>query len=256
MNRLSPILDARRQDVATAAQARPMAALEAALLDAPAQRPFAASLSRSGVSIIAEVKRRSPSEGTIADGLSAADQASAYADAGARAISVLTESAHFGGSADDLVAVRAQQRLPVLRKDFVVDPYQLIESRVLGADAVLLIVAALGAETGAYLRQASTLGLEALVEVHDEREMDIALDAGAEILGVNNRDLTDLSVDLGTFERLASRAPKGVLLVAESGVHDRADAARMRRAGADALLVGTALMRAPDPGLKLRELLV
>jgi indole-3-glycerol phosphate synthase len=167
----------------------------------------------------------------------------------------LTEPEHFGGAIEDLKLARATVPVPVLRKDFIVDPYQIAESRLAGADAILLIVAALGARTGEFVARAAEAELHALVEVHDERELEVALDAGAEIVGINNRNLTDLSVDLGVFERLAPLVPRGVLAVAESGVETRADAVRMRRAGADALLVGTALMRAPDPALKLREFL-
>ncbi|MCW5774410.1 MAG: indole-3-glycerol phosphate synthase TrpC [Rhodospirillaceae bacterium] len=259
MNRLDPILARRREAVAASRARYPLEALREAC--AAANRPafvardFRAAIAAPGLSAIAEIKRRSPSAGALKQGADAAATAAIYAGAGARALSVLTEPDHFGGSLDDLKAARATVTIPVLRKDFIVDPYQIVESRAAGADAILLIVAALGARTGEFLAQAAGEGLHALVEVHDEDELRIAIDAGADIVGINNRNLTDLSVDLETFERLAPLLPSGVFAVAESGVETRADAVRMRRAGAHAILVGTALMRAPDPAAKLRELL-
>jgi len=258
MNRLTPILERRREAVAAARALRPIEALEDALARALAGesrrvRDFRAALAAPGLSIIAELKRRSPSAGSLKPSADAGATASAYFGAGARALSVLTEPEHFGGAIGDLKIARAAVPVPVLRKDFIVDAYQIVESRLAGADAILLIVAALGARTGEFLARAAEHQLQALVEVHDERELRVALDAGAEILGVNNRNLADLSVDLGVFERLAPLVPVGVLKVAESGVETRADALRMQRAGADALLVGTALMRAGDPAAKLKE---
>jgi indole-3-glycerol phosphate synthase len=259
MNRLAPILERRREAVAAARALRPLSALEDALAAAPprvsAVRDFRAALAAPGLSVIAELKRRSPSGGALKPAADAAATAAAYFGAGARALSVLTEPDHFGGAIEDMQLARAAAPIPVLRKDFVVDAYQIAESRLAGADAVLLIVAALGERTQEFVARAAEAQLHALVEVHDERELRTALDAGAEIVGINNRNLTDLSVDLGVFERLAPLVPRGVVAVAESGIEARADAVRMRRAGADALLVGTALMRAPDPGAKLREFL-
>lgn len=257
MNRLDPILERRREAVAAARALRPLEALVDALAaETRAVREFRAALAAPGLSLIAELKRRSPSGGALKPAADAAATAACYYGAGARALSVLTEPEHFGGAIEDLKLARGAAPVPVLRKDFVVDPYQIAESRLAGADAILLIVAALGARTGEFVARAAEAELHALVEVHDERELRIALDAGAEIIGINNRNLTDLAVDLGVFERLAPLVPRGVLAVAESGVETRADAVRMRRAGADALLIGTALMRAPDPALKLREFLV
>jgi indole-3-glycerol phosphate synthase len=261
MSRLDPILERRREAVAAARALRPLEALQD---DVAAQardacglrvRDFRGALAAPGLSIIAELKRRSPSGGALKPAADAAATAASYYGAGARALSVLTEPEHFGGALEDLKVARAAVPVPVLRKDFVVDPYQIAESRAAGADAILLIVAALGARTGEFVARAAEAELHALVEVHDEGELKIALDAGAEIVGINNRNLTDLSVDLGVFERLAPLVPRGVLAVAESGVETRDDAVRMRRAGADALLIGTALMRANDPALKLREFL-
>jgi indole-3-glycerol phosphate synthase len=256
MNRLDPILERRREAVAAARALRPLEALtDAVAAEARNVRDFRAALAAPGLSIIAELKRRSPSGGALKPAADAAATAAEYFGAGARALSVLTEPEHFGGAIEDLKLARAAVPVPVLRKDFIVDPYQIAESRLAGADAILLIVAALGARTGEFVARAAEAELHALVEVHDERELKVALDAGAEIVGINSRNLTDLSVDLGVFERLAPLVPRGVLAVAESGVETRADAVRMRRAGADALLVGTALMRASDPALKLREFL-
>ncbi len=255
MNRLDPILERRRESVAASRARRPIEALRDSLAAAPAMRDFRAAIAAPGLSIVAEIKRRSPSEGALRPDADAAATARRYHAAGARALSVLTEPHHFGGAAEDLVAARAAVPLPALRKDFIVDPYQIAESRMLGADAILLIVAALGARTEEFLDQATAVGLHVLVEVHNEDELRVALDAGAEIIGINNRNLTDLSVDLATAERLLPLVPQGVLTIAESGVDTAAGAMRMRRAGADALLVGTALMRAADPGAKLRELI-
>ena len=260
MSRLTPILERRREAVAAARALRPLVALQDALAAGAETarnrvRDFRGALVTPGLSIIAELKRRSPSGGSLKPGADAGATAAAYYGAGARALSVLTEPEHFGGAIEDLKAARAAVPVPVLRKDFIVDSYQIAESRLAGADAILLIVAALGERTAEFVARAAEAELHALVEVHDERELRTALDAGAEIVGINNRNLTDLSVDLGVFERLAPLVPRGVVVVAESGIEARADAVRMRRAGANALLVGTALMRAPDPGLKLREFL-
>ncbi len=255
MNRLDPILARRREAVAAARALRPLEALQDAAAAARSVRDFRAALAAPGLSIVAELKRRSPSAGALRPAADAAATARSYYAAGARALSVLTEPEHFGGALEDLAIARAAAPVPVLRKDFVVDPYQIAESRAAGADAILLIVAALGARTAEFVAAAAAAGLHALVEVHDEAELRVALDAGAEIVGINNRNLADLGVDLGVFERLAPLVPRGVLTVAESGVATRADAIRMRRAGADALLVGTALMTAADPALKLREFL-
>ncbi len=224
----------------------------------PAERPpsFAEALAAPGLSVIAEVKRKSPSEGAIAD-LDAAEVARAYARAGARAVSVLTEPEFFAGSDADLQAVRAAVALPLLRKDFVVHPLQLDEARALGASAVLLIVAVLGPLTGAYLEAARRAGLDALVEVHDEREAELALEAGAEILGVNNRDLTTLRVDLTTAPRVARHLRAlgfAGLLVAESGYRSREELASLE-GRFDAVLIGSSLARDPDPGAALRRLL-
>jgi indole-3-glycerol phosphate synthase len=196
------------------------------------------------LALIAEVKRRSPSKGDIAPTLDATTQATAYEAAGADAVSVLTEPSRFGGSLDDLRDVAQAVRLPVLRKDFIVDAYQLWEAAAAGAAAVLLIAAALpDAELAALLAESRACGLDALVEVHDEHELDRAVAAGASLVGVNNRNLRTLTVDLSVTERLGPLAPPGTILVGESGITSPADARRMAAAGAHALLVGEALVR-------------
>jgi indole-3-glycerol phosphate synthase len=212
--------------------------------------------------VIAEVKRASPSKGVFDADLDAAQQALRYAEAGAAAVSVLTEPDHFAGSAADLSAARVAfgddtDRPALLRKDFIFDPRQVVEAREIGADAVLLIVALLEPSAlRSLLELTHALGMQALVEVHDEAEMAAAADAGARVLGVNNRDLRTFEEDLGTFERLAPSAPEGVLLVAESAIGTYEDASRMAAAGAQAILVGEALVRSGDIRGSMRELML
>jgi indole-3-glycerol phosphate synthase len=224
-------------------------------LGLPPARDFAGALRRAPVpAVIAEVKRASPSAGPIAEA-DAAARARAYEAGGAAAISVLTEPRHFAGSLADLRAVHLAVSAPVLRKDFLVHPDQVIEARAAGADAVLLIAAALSrAELAAMLRTASDLGLGALVEVHTEPELEAALEVGAEVIGVNARDLETLEVDPERALGLLARVPPDRIAVAESGIGTRAQVERAVAAGARAVLVGEALMRAEDPGALLREL--
>lgn len=226
------------------AVARPVASLRQALLACP------------GVPVIAEIKRRSPSKGLIRADFDAEKIALAYQGAGAAGISVLTDEKFFGGSLEILRQVRAAVATPLLRKDFVIDPLQIDEARIAGADAVLLIVAALtDAALEALHRHAEGLGLDVLVEVHDEAELDRALALGSRLIGVNNRDLRSFEVDLGTTERLAARIRDAqVVLVAESGIAGPDDVARLTRAGARGFLVGESLMREPDPGRALEAL--
>jgi indole-3-glycerol phosphate synthase len=257
MTFLADILARKRDEVEAARRAVPEAELRARVRERAAPRPFEAALSLRGgpLRVIAEVKRASPSQGAIRAGLDAVDQARAYAAAGAAAISVLTDGPGFGGSLADLAAVRAAVELPLLRKDFVLDRYQLLEARAHGADAALLIVAALEERAlRALLEACGELGLAALVEVHDEAEAAAALRAGARLVGVNNRNLSTFAVDLAVSERLLPSLPADVRGVAESGVRGPEDARRLRRAGAANLLVGEALVRAADPGALLREL--
>ncbi len=223
---------------------------------ATALRPAGLPPARSGrLAVIAEMKARTPIMGELSREYVPAHLASRYARAGAAALSVLCQETSFGGRPEHLAEARAATGLPVLRKDFVVTEHQVLEGRVYGADAVLLIVAALEAgRLRELLALTRRLGMEALVEVHDERETALALEVGARVVGINHRDLTSFEVDLGLTERLRPLVPAEVVLVAESGIRDAADARRVREAGADAILVGEALMRATDPEAKLEEL--
>ncbi|HET7466372.1 MAG TPA: indole-3-glycerol phosphate synthase TrpC [Candidatus Dormibacteraeota bacterium] len=218
-------------------------------------RDFAGALHGDRLAVIAEMKRRTPSMGVLTQDYRPAELAQAYTSGGAAALSVLTQEESFGGSLADLEAARAHSMLPILRKDFITDPYQVLEARAHGADAVLLIVAALSRQALTHLLAAAgAQGLAALVEVHDEQEADTAVAAGARLIGVNHRDLRTFDVDLGLTERLRPRLPGDVTLVAESGIHGADGARRMRAAGASAVLVGEALMRAADPAAVIREL--
>jgi len=246
VNRLEAILETTRRELARRKQQKPIETLRRAPGDEP--RGFAAALRADGLSVIAEIKRRSPSAGTIREAVEPAAQARLYESGGAAALSVLTDGPHFGGALDDLRAARAATRLPVLRKDFILDAYQVHEAHAAGADAVLLIVRALPQERlRELLRCCEALGLDALVEVHDAAEIDAALEAGARVVGVNNRDLTTFEVHIERCIELIERIPAGVVRVAESGIATPGDAARIRAAGYDAVLVGEALMRADDP---------
>lgn len=217
--------------------------------------PFRSALRDSTVAVIAEVKRKSPSKGWIRPEMDAAEQAKAYAAAGARAVSVLTEPEHFAGSVADLTAVRAAVSIPTLKKDFHVEPIQLLEAKALGASAALLIVRALGpAGLPRLMQAAQELALEVLVEVRDEQELDLALACDARIIGINNRNLETLVIDAATSERLLSRVPSSVVAIAESGVSSRGDVERVGRAGADAVLVGSSLSAAADPQDAVRRL--
>ncbi len=237
------------------ADSRSVEGLVEAACRAPAPRPFRQELAREGLAVVAEVKRRSPSRGDLAVDLDPAAVAVAYAAGGATCLSVLTDGPFFGGSAADLAAARRAVDLPVLRKDFTVSEADVCDARLMGADAVLLIVAALDDDELVRLRGLSgELRLAALVEVHDEAELERALDAGADLVGVNQRDLFTFEVDLHRAERLAPRIPPAVVTVAESGVRDRSDAARIAGAGFDAVLVGEALVCAPDRVAAVRSL--
>ena len=219
-------------------------------------KDFIASLRRARLAVIAEMKQRTPSMGLLAEDYRPPDIARAYTEGGAAAISVLTHMAGFGGRIEHIQAARAATELPILRKDFVTDPYEIAEARACGADAVLLIVAALeDAQLRDLLAVTRSRGLAALVEVHDERETHVALEAGARAIGVNHRDLRTFTVDLGLTERLRSLVPGDVVLVAESGIHSTDDARRLREAGADAILVGELLMRSADPAAEIRGLI-
>ena len=216
---------------------------------------FVSALNRPGLSFLCEIKKASPSKGLISPDFPYLDIARAYEAAGADGVSCLTEPRWFLGSDDIFRQVRRTISLPMLRKDFTVDEYQIYQARLMGANAVLLIVSLLDEKTlGRYLDLCRGLGLAALVEIHDGQEVDTALNAGAEIIGVNNRNLKDFTVDFGNAARLRDRIPPGVLYVAESGLTGRSDAAALKKLGADAALVGEALMRAPDKGAMLASL--
>ncbi len=257
MTILGEILAHKRRELEAAKRCVPPAAMERAAREVPdAPRGFRARLAdRDGLRVIAELKRRSPSRGEIRPDLDLVECARELAEAGAACLSVLTDARFFGGDLELLGAVRRAVGLPLLRKDFVLDAYQVDETRARGGDAVLLIVAALDAGELARLRsRAAGLGLDALVEVHDPDELAVALDAGADLVGINNRDLRSFEVDLGVTERLAPRVPRGVVVVAESGIFTHDQAQRLRWAGAHACLVGESLMREPDVGQALRKL--
>jgi len=229
--------------------------LIAAARDATPARGFSKALADSALSVVAEIKRRSPSAGDLAPGLVAADQAVEYQRGGAAALSVLTEPVFFGGSMEDLVAAREAVELPVLRKDFTVAPAQVWEARAAGADAILVIVAVLDDDTLTMLMEtAAAAGLDTLVEVHNERDVFRALEAGAALIGVNNRDLETFTTDPEVAERLAPLLGGAAVTVAESGVSDIAVARRMKRAGYSAILVGEALVRHADPARFVAQL--
>jgi len=233
----------------------PLEELERRLAERPEQRPFGEALVRPGLSLIAEFKRRSPSAGEIRAGAAPAEIARAYEEGGAAALSVLTDEPNFGGSLDDLRAAREACVLPVLQKDFVVDRYQLYEAATAGADAVLLIVAALQQDQLAQLYdEARGLDLDVVVEVHKEEELTAALTVDAEVIGINNRNLDDFTVDVGTTFELITDVPAGKTVVSESGIADRATLEELGRVGVDAVLIGEALMRADDPAARVREL--
>lgn len=256
MTFLEQIAADRRRRVEEARSVEPLAVLrERAVARPPAQDPIArlAAWPAATRPVIAEIKRRSPSKGLLCPGLDPAELARGYEAAGALAISVLTEADHFGGSVADLESVRAAVGIPLLYKDFVLDPYQLWEARAAGADLALLIVALLGEETGRYVALAAEAGLTPLVEVHDSPELAVALASGARLVGVNNRDLKTFQVDLGVSRDLLARLPADVWGVAESGLRDPGDLDDLAGYGARVFLIGEALVREPDPGAALRR---
>lgn len=255
---LDRIVAHKREELAAAQATKPIAELEARLAEAPPLRPFEEAIRGEAIRLIAEVKRASPSRGLLRADLDPTAFAQSYADAGTAAISVLTDEKHFGGSLEHLGAVREAlpQEPPLLRKDFLFDVYQMYEARLYGADAVLLIAAILNPGLLAQLiALAHSLGMAALVEVHDEREMERALMAEAKIIGINNRNLRTFEVTLATTERLRPLVPPDKTVVAESGISARADVERVAAVGAHAVLIGEALVTAADPAAKIRELM-
>jgi len=252
---LDAIVDGVREDLAAREAAIDFREVKRRSAAAPPPRDVMAALRAPGIGVIAEVKRRSPSKGSLADIPDPAELARMYADGGARVISVLTEQRRFGGSLSDLAAVRAVVNVPVLRKDFVVSPYQVHEARAYGADMVLLIVAALEQPVlESLLDRVESLGMTALVEVHTEEECDRALEAGAGVIGVNARDLHTLEVDRTVFGRIAPGLPTDVMRVAESGVRGPGDLLTYAGWGADAVLTGESLVTSGDPRGAVRSL--
>jgi indole-3-glycerol phosphate synthase len=252
---IEQLIAAAREGVEDRRAKTPQADLESRLHVRGDDRPFSEALVRPGLSVIAEFKRRSPSAGEISATATVAEQVGAYEQGGAAALSVLTDERHFGGSLEDLRAARAASSLPILRKDFIVDPYQLVEAAVNGADAVLLIVRALDdAELREMYDAARGLDLDCLVEVHDADELERALQLDADVIGINNRNLDEGTVDVATTYELMPDVPAGKTVVAESGISARAELEELERVGVDAVLIGSALMIASDPEALAREL--
>ena len=257
---LAKIAAYKREDVAARKALRPQTKIDADASVADAPRGFKAALEQrhapGRLALIAEIKKASPSKGVIREDFDPPALARAYERGGAACLSVLTDGPSFMGADSYLEAARDATALPCIRKDFLVDPWQVAESRALGADAILVILAMIDDALAAELMsEAARLGMDALVEVHDEAEMDRAVALGATLVGVNNRDLKTFTVDLAITERLAARAPKGALLVTESGIFTPADAARCEASGAKAMLVGESLMRQADVEAATRALL-
>jgi indole-3-glycerol phosphate synthase len=253
--RLEELVDATRQRLEVRRQRRPLAEVELEAAERGECRPFAEFLVRPGTSVIAEYKRRSPSAGVIREGASVADVVRAYERGGAAALSILTEEDHFGGSLADLHEAATTSDLPVLRKDFTIDAYQVFEAKAAGGDAVLLVVGTLDPPALATLHGlARDLDLDVVVEVHDEEELEAALHVEAEVIGINNRNLEDFSVDLDRTFELLTDVPAGKIVVSESGIATREQVEELEQVGVDAVLVGETLMRAPDPEAAVRDL--
>ncbi len=257
VNVLDEIVAHKRLEVAAAKQLRPAAELEARLVDAPAVRDFRAALQSAAprLGLIAEIKKASPSAGLIRANFDPVEIARIYEQHGANCLSVLTDEKYFQGHLDFLVAVRGAVSLPVLRKDFIIDPYQVLEARVAGADCILLIAECLNdCQMRDLYFYASDLGLETLIEIHEEENLDRVLKLEPGLLGINNRDLKKMVTDLDHTVRLSSRIPAGCLLVSESGIKTHADVVKLQQAGAAAMLVGESLMKQPDIGAAVDRL--
>jgi len=255
MTILEEILAYKRQELAQVREEVPFERLERMSQERARPLDFASALAQPGLSLIAEVKRASPSQGPIAPRLEPVHLARLYQENGSRAISVLTEGRYFQGHIQHLSAIRAEVSLPLLRKDFLFEEYQIYEARAYGADAVLLIAAILPDQVlRSLLSLTRELGLEALLEVHNREELERALAVGPRIIGINNRNLIDFSVDLDTTIRLRPHIPGDIIVVSESGIRSRADVERLAEAGVDAILVGEALVTAQDLAAKVREL--
>lgn len=253
---LDEICAHKREEVALRKRTTPFAELEERIQQLRPARDFRAALREPGISLIAEVKRASPSRGVLREDMDPVDLAGLYEQAGARAISVLTDTPHFQGSLADLIEVRRNVTTPCLRKDFVIDDYQLYESRAAEADAALLICRILSdRQLADYIQLARQLGMAVLVEVHTAEEIDRAIEAGAHIIGINNRDLDTFNVDINTTLRLRRLVPGGHVLVSESGISTRRHVRMLEDGGIDAILVGEALVTSNDIATKIRELL-
>jgi len=254
---LDKIIAEKREEVAQRKRQLPLSVLKERIAQSRAALDFAAALSGDSTRLIAEVKRASPSRGVLCPDFDPVALAKSYAQAGAAAISVLTETNYFQGSIDHLVAIREAVNLPLLRKDFIFDPYQIYESRTYGADALLLIVAILSQEQlKELLSLGSSLGLSCLVEVHNESEVERALSSSAKIIGINNRDLATFAVDINTTHRLRPLIPKERIVVSESGVSRREDVEKLKEWGVNAVLVGEALITADDIPARMKELIL
>lgn len=257
MSKLDEIFARKRDEVEAAKQKVSFSDLRVLVREAPAVRPFREALEGAeGVALIAEVKKASPSKGVIRESFDAGEIAAGYERAGAHCLSVLTDSHYFQGSRANLEAARRATKLPILRKDFMFDGYQVWEAREMGADAILLIVASLSDEQiGELYGLAKELGMDALVEVHDLAETERALALGCDLIGVNNRDLADFKTDLSTSDRLIPMISPHALAVSESALESHADIERVHRAGAKAVLIGTTFCAAPDIEAKVREVM-
>jgi len=259
MNKLEEICTAKRNEVAERKRSASLADLARQATQQTAPRGFRAALeskSQCGFGLIAEIKKASPSKGLIRKDFQPADHAVAYERGGAACLSVLTDAPYFQGHEDYLIAARAACSLPVLRKDFMVDPWQVAEARAIGADAILIIVAAIDDSAMAEIEAAALdLGMDVLIEVHDEAEMERAARLQSRLIGVNNRNLKTFTTDLATSERLVAYAPQGALLVGESGISTRADCVRLSESGVRCFLVGESLMRQREVEAATRELL-
>lgn len=253
---LDEIVANKREEVAAQSARVPLAELEERIALADPPRDLRAALRREGISMIAEIKRASPSRGDILPGVEAVQVAALYEQSGARAISVLTDKKYFKGSLEDLTAVRQNVRIPCMRKEFIIDPYQIYEARAALADAILLIVRILSdTQLSEYLEIARGLGMHALVETHSEPEIERAVAARAHIIGINNRDLDTLEIDFEATMRLKRRVPGGHVLVSESGINTREQVKRLEAGGVEGILVGESLMTSRDIRAKIRELL-
>lgn len=254
---LDEILKYKYAEIAVRKEQMPILELERRVINAPPTRPFRQSLTGAPIKLIAELKKASPSKGLLCPNFEPAKLARDYEASGAAAVSVLTEQKFFQGSLDYLELVKSvTKNLPVLRKDFVIDRYQLYEARAYGADAALLIVAALTElELKAFIKEANDLSLAPLVEVHNLMELNIALESGADLIGINNRDLKTFKVDLETTYQLIKSIPEDKIVVSESGINNRHDLEQLAQAGVDAVLVGESIVTAADPGAKIKELI-